>query len=917
MTDMNRERWAVLSPYLDQALDVPPAERASWIAALAREDAALAAELQALLGEHDALGRARFLEQSPSRPFEMAPLAGATFGAYTLTRPIGRGGMGTVWLATRSDGRFEGVAAVKLLNMALIGRAGEERFNREGNILARLTHAHVAHLIDAGVSNGGHPYLVLEYVDGEPIDVYCDTHAIDVEGRIHLLLDVLAAVAHAHANLIVHRDIKPSNVLVRTDGEVKLLDFGIAKLLESDEPGASATVLTQEGGRVLTPEYAAPEQVSGGTVTTATDVYALGVLMYVLFAGRHPAGDSVRSPAELVRAIVDSEPRHPSHVVANKTDAMTDAIAASRATTPEKLRGVLRGDLDTIVAKALKKNPAERYSSVGALADDLRRYLKHEPISARPDTLRYHAAKFARRNRVSVALAAAALIATMAGAVSTLIQARAARRERDFAFRQLARAEAINDLNSFVLSDAAPSGKPFTVNDLLSRAEHIVGRQRHDDANRAELLVSLGRQYQIQDEDGKARALLAEAYRISRTTDDQSVRARASCALGEAVSRASEHDRGEALFQEGLGGLPDEAIFVLDRMFCLLRGSGVAIENGSAQNAISRAEAAERLATQAPFHSDITQLRTLMDLAEAYRSGGRQRQSIPVFERASALLTALGRDDTQTAGTIFNNWALALDQIGRPLEAEKIYARAIDISRGDETESAVSPMLLVNYARVLSALNHNGEAADYAERAYAKAKRAADDVVINQSLLARAGIYVVQRDFERFAAVMSEVEPRIRGAFPPNHPAVVAILVRQAAMATARGEIPQALALTNQGLAMVEASVNAGGQGMETLSGFLVRRSKLELQLHRLPEAVADADRALQMARSAVLPGTFSSFVGEGYLALGEALREQGKSQEARAAFASAFEQLAPTLGPDHPDTLTAKDLQAAVSQRH
>ncbi len=917
MTDMNRERWAALSPYLDQALDVPVGERASWIAAIAREDAALAAELQTLLGEHDALGRIRFLEQSPSRPFDVAPLEGATFGAYTLTRPIGRGGMGTVWLATRSDGRFEGLAAVKLLNMALIGRAGEERFNREGNILARLTHAHVAHLIDAGVSNGGHPYLVLEYVDGQPIDVYCDTHGIDIEGRIRLVLDVLAAVAHAHANLIVHRDIKPSNVLVRTDGEVKLLDFGIAKLLESDEPGASATVLTQEGGRVLTPEYAAPEQVSGGTVTTATDVYALGVLMYVLLAGRHPTGESVRSPAELVRAIVDTEPRPPSQVVASKTDAIAQAIAASRATTPEKLRGVLRGDLDTIVAKALKKNPAERYSSVGALADDLRRYLKHEPISARPDTLRYHAAKFARRNRVSVALAAAALIATIAGIVGTLIQARAVRRERDFAFRQLARAEAINDLNSFVLSDAAPSGKPFTVNDLLSRAEHVVGRQRHDDVNRAELLVSLGRQYQIQDEDGKARALLAEAYNLSRSTDDVSIRSRASCALGNALARASDHARGEALFQEGLGGLPDEPAFVLDRMFCLQTGSAVAIESGSAQTAISRAEAAQRLATQAPFHSDIIQLHTLMDLAEAYRSSGRQRQAIPVFERASALLTSLGRDDTQMAGTIFNNWALALDQMGRPLEAEKIYARAIDISRGDETENAVSPMLLVNYARVLNELNHSREAADYAERAYAKAKRAGDDVVINQSLFARAAIYAAQRDIERSAAMVSEVEPGIRRAFPPTHPAAVAIIVRQAAIATARGDIPQALALTNQGIATIEASVNAGGQGAEALTGFLVRRSDLELQLHHVPEAVADANRALQMARSTVLPGTFSSFLGQAYLALGRALREQGKSREARVAFASAFEQLTPTLGPDHPDTLTARALQSSDSQRH
>jgi eukaryotic-like serine/threonine-protein kinase len=918
MTEIDRERWAMLAPYLDRALDVPLEERANWIASIAHEDQALAVELQALLDEHAALGRDRFLEQSPSPLVDAQPLAGATFGAYTLTKPIGRGGMGTVWLAARSDGRFQGLAAVKLLNLALIGRAGEERFNREGSILARLTHAHVAHLIDAGVSTAGHPYLVLEYVDGQPIDVYCDTHGIDIDGRIALVLDVLAAVAHAHANLIVHRDIKPSNVLVRTDGEVKLLDFGIAKLLESDEPAAAATMLTREGGRVLTPEYAAPEQITGGAVTTATDVYALGVLIYVLLAGQHPAGDGLHSPAELVKAIVDTEPAHPSDAVAGvKTRELAETIATKRATTPEKLRVSLRGDLDTIVAKALKKNPAERYSSATALADDLRRYLKHEPISARPDTLRYHAAKFARRNRMSVALAAAALVATVAGLVGTLIQARAARNERDFAFGQLARAESINDLNSFVLSDAAPSGKPFTVNDLLSRAEHIVRRQRGDDAGRAELLVSLGRQYENQDEDARARVLLTEAYNLSRTVDDQSIRARAACALGSSLSRASEHTRGEALFQEGLRELPDEPQFVLDRMFCLQRGSGVASGSGSAQDAISRAEAAVRLDKQAPFPSALRELRALMDLAESYRISGRDRDAIGFFEQASTLLTSLGRDDTQTAGTMFNNWALALYQIGRTLESEKVYRRAIDISRDDQSEEAVSPMLLVNYARTLQDLDRNKEAADYAERGYTKAKRAGDEMVVNQSLLARANIYVALKDLERATAMVSEVEPRIRRTFPANHPAIVAIVVRQAAIARARGDIPQALQLTNEGLAMVEASIKAGGQGVETLAGFVMRRSELELQLHQVAEAVADADRALRIAQSTILPGTFSSAMGRVYLALGRALREQGKLREARAAFASAFEQLGPTLGPDHPDTLSARDLQTADAQRH
>src|SRR6185295_17532586 len=285
---------------------------------------------------------------------------------YRLASVIGQGGMGTVWLAERCDGRFEGRAAIKLLNIALMGRAGEERFRREGNILARLTHPHIAHLVDAGVSPTGQPYLVLEHVDGQRIDDYCNTHALGIEARLRLFLDVLDAVAHAHANLIVHRDLKPANVLVRVDGQVKLLDFGIAKLLEGDADwgnlrAAESSALTRDGVAALTPEYAAPEQVTGGQITTATDVYALGLLLYVLLTGQHPAGSAVRSPADLVREIVDTEARRLSDAVVCRTETpeTLSRHAARRGTTPGRLRRTLKGDLDTIVAKALKKNAAE------------------------------------------------------------------------------------------------------------------------------------------------------------------------------------------------------------------------------------------------------------------------------------------------------------------------------------------------------------------------------------------------------------------------------------------------------------------------------------------------------------------------------------------------------------------------------
>src|SRR5215468_284827 len=368
------DQWQALSPHLDQALEMTDSERSTWLSSLRSENPNLARQLEILLEEHRELSREGFLDASALELPGGPGLAGQILGVYTLVSQIGRGGMGTVWLADRSDGRFERRVAVKVLNIALMGKGGEGRFKREGRILARLTHPHIAELIDAGVSLAGQPFLVLEYVEGDHIDRYCDQNMLDVRARVRLFLDALRAVAQAHANLIVHRDLKPSNILVRRDGQAKLLDFGIAKLLEGDE-GPGNSPLTLEGSRAMTPEYAAPEQLKGEAVTTATDVYALGILLYVLLTGQHPVGAGPHTPASLVQAILDTEPPRPSEVVAlthaNGENAVTNA--RSRATTPDKLARLLLGDLDTIIAKALKKNPEERYPSIKAFADDLQR----------------------------------------------------------------------------------------------------------------------------------------------------------------------------------------------------------------------------------------------------------------------------------------------------------------------------------------------------------------------------------------------------------------------------------------------------------------------------------------------------------------------------------------------------------------
>ena len=476
MSTLDPEQWEALSPYLDRALALSGDDRANWLASVRSEDPVLASQLQTLLDEHQLLAEERFLERAPVALGDHIALAGRAVGSYTLRKPIGQGGMATVWLAERNDGRFQRRAAVKFLSIALVGR-GEERFKREGRILASLLHPHIAQLIDAGISTSGQPFLILEYVDGEPIDAYCDRHALDVDARITLFLDVLSAVAHAHANLTVHRDIKPSNVLVTTDGQVKLLDFGIAKLLDDEERSGEATVLTRESGRAMTPAYAAPEQITNGTVTTATDVYALGALLFVLLTGRHPAAESLASPAELVKAVVETEAPRASDSVSRQ------------APSPDRLRRLLRGDLDTILRKALKKKPADRYFSVPAFADDLRRYLRHEPITARPDTIAYRTSKFVRRNWLPVA-AAALILASLSAGLYMANRERVIAERRFVQVRQLANKLFDIDVQVRQLPGNARA-RQLIVDTALEYLDRLAGEARGD----AELSLDVGTAY--------------------------------------------------------------------------------------------------------------------------------------------------------------------------------------------------------------------------------------------------------------------------------------------------------------------------------------------------------------------------------------------------------------------------------------
>jgi len=467
MDALDKQRWLALSPLLDELLDLDPPARDARLAQLQAQDPDTAEQLKRLLARAEGLEEQGYLsepvvaqwhEALAGVPDDEPPpdFAGQSLGPYVLESQLGQGGMGTVWLARRADGRFEGQVAVKFLTAGLLGRGDAGRFAREGEILARLSHPHIARLLDAGVYQGSQPYLVLEYVDGRPIDVYCRLHHLSIEARVRLFLDVLAAVAHAHARLILHRDLKPSNILVTPEGDVKLLDFGIAKLLDDAsqaEHGAAATELTQRAGSAFTPQFAAPEQVQQADVTTATDVYALGVLLYLLLGGSHPTADDTQTQLDRLKAVVEHVPRRLSDAAAHQPD---EAIARQSRE--------LRGDLDTIVAKALKKSPAERYPNAQALADDLQRWLAHEPISARPDSRLYVLNRFVRRHRVAAAATGLAVCALLGLTTTSLLQARRAEAAEQQA---QARRQQAEDLLSYMLGEFADKLRPIGRLELL------------------------------------------------------------------------------------------------------------------------------------------------------------------------------------------------------------------------------------------------------------------------------------------------------------------------------------------------------------------------------------------------------------------------------------------------------------------
>jgi len=700
---------------LDELLEMPDGERAGRVASLATREPAVHARLLRLMRAGEALEGTLFLVDAlfPARPAaewgaSALPASGDAIGPYRLVRELGQGGMSIVWLAERSDGMANRQVAVKLPRVGSASSTLAGRFAREQDVLAGLVHPHIARLYDAGVLPSGQPFIVLELVEGLPITDWCDEHALSVADRLRLFLQVLAAVDHAHRHLIIHRDLKPSNILVDRNGQVKLLDFGIAKLLDDD--ARQRTQLTQVAGCALTPRYAAPEQVANEAISTATDVYALGVVLYELLTGQSPYAQAGASELAVGHAVLNVEPGAPSR-------ARFDDAAASRRSLrgARQLRAGLRGDLDTIVLKALRKAPGERYGTVERLGDDIARYLARQPITARRAPLAHRARLFLRRHRG--ASAAAALGVVVAVALSAL----AFEQHRE-SLQQEARATAVSAFMSDLVSDAEADethpGGEVTGKEMIDAG---VARARRDFVDRprlqGELLGELGRMYFRLGEHAKSVRTLSQALALLEAhapPDDP------------ALNKARAHLSGQLFLDKEVSR--SYALATLALASCTTRDRQCARARGYATQSLQVTEASRGHPEQALAHARQTvremeegfgarndnTVEALETLAVVARNGGRLQEASDALDRALSLSEGRVIGAADRSRLLRTKALLELD-LGR-FEAARSRLAAL-VPRMDDAEQQSIALRLMSNA--LAALGDATGALEAAERAVA------------------------------------------------------------------------------------------------------------------------------------------------------------------------------------------------------
>jgi serine/threonine protein kinase len=885
ISDLEPHEWERISGLIDQGLDLEPSARAPWLDELAATQPEVAGKLRLLLAELETLTSSSFLERTmiPATAFAAihhATMAGRQVGGYTIDRLLGSGGMGEVWLASRSDGRFEGQCAIKFLNDSVAQPRLAERFRHEGTLLARLAHSNIARLLDAGKTDDGMQFLVLEYVDGASIDQYCDDHDLGVPERVRLFLDVVAAVAHAHSQLIIHRDLKPSNVLVTGTGTVKLLDFGIAKLLNDGQSHDNTMTHVEE--RALTPEYAAPEQMAGEIPSTATDVYQLGMLLYVLLARGHPL-QLHGSRADRIRTALNSR------------------IPRASEFTIGALRQQLRGDLDAILNVALDPDPSRRYATAAGLHEDLLRYLDDEPVRARRGARFYDARKFILRHRFAVAASAIAIAALCFTSIFAISEAREAARERDHALALASRNAAVTEFLGTLISDAAESDKPVTVMQMLERSEKLaLADTSGSPENRAAVLAMVAARYGTLNNHAKASRLFEKGLALLAGSPDASLRSELTCLHAGSIAQLGQQEAAVSTLEREVQRLADDPG---NAALCLLFRSYIATNTHDAVPALRYAQQAYDRFRAAPRNAPGEEGLFLGALGLAYHLNGRNREADDHFRRAMQIYGQLGREASASATSVRNNWGIMFDGCGAPRRALEIYERTLELHAKNNQGESPPSYLLGNRAKSLYALGRYPEARAAYQLEAGVTAQLHDTMGQAHALSGLALVSQAMHDDDDATNYLRSLSGLLKGVVPAGAPPWRMLAIVQGKLDMDAGRFDAARGQFTNALGNPVTSI-----GMSARLG----RSEAELLAGDPAAAVEDARLALEAAQAAQGNLPFSSYTGLSWLALGRGQLRLGKEDDARRSLQNAVEHLANSVDASHPALLEARSLLTA-----
>lgn len=881
------ERRLLVESAFEQALELPEDLQSAWLSATYGSDLELVAEVRALLEAHRAAG----ILDSPRAPPEAdSQPADRRVGPYRILRELGRGGMGVVYLAERDDGQFRKRVAVKILRGSPDAEELHARFLAERQILASLNHPNIAQLLDGGVTDGRLPYLVMEYVDGVAITDYCDARQLGLRGRLALFRGVCEAVSHAHQNLIIHRDLKPSNITVTPEGRVKLLDFGIAKLLNPDL-GAFRAPVTRTHHRVMTPEYASPEQIRGDPLTTASDVYSLGIVLYQILTGHSPYSLTRRSAHEIVQAVCERDPDRPSTRVmqthrvtledGSSREINPNVVSAARGVSVERLRRQLRGDVDAIVMMAIRKEAARRYASADALSRDISRYLEGLPVTAHQGSRWYRVRKRLVRHKLRAASAAIVAASLLAGAGIATWQAAVAREERDRAQAALVSAEQslrqTEEVTDFLVAlfeasdPEASAGDTITARDLLDR-----GLTRAD-------------------------ALAAEP----------AVQARVLSAIGRVHRSLGDYDRAAPLLERSLALRRDafgpEHVEVADGMHELgtlfrLRGAYPAAESLYR----SSLEVQRRL----PPGEDIRTAATLHELAALQHTIGRYEAADSLYGEAYRIRVArLGEEHPRTLATLDQIAVLTRD-MGKRDSAGVILSRVLRIR-----ERVVGPdhpdvaTTLSQLASIHAGRGEWSETEALLRRALGIRERAfgADHPEAARTLGQVASSLTFQGRLDDAEAMHRQALAVLRRTLGPDHTTIAASLNSLGLVLKDKGQLNQAEALFRESVTMYRRVFGADHAHLATS---LRNLATVRAQRRDAVGAESLFVQSLEMRRRML--GPRHSFVATSMGDLARFHRDQRRFVQAESLYVELLATFADSLGGAHHEIRrTHRDLAA------